>query len=301
MEYPLIVENLRKTFKSGGEVIEAVKGISFKVKKGEIFGLLGPNGAGKTTTINMLTGILTPDSGKILFFGKEPSEASANRINTSTAYNALNGILSVEQNLKVYAKLYNVQDAEKKINDLLVQYQVEDIKKQHIFDLSSGQKTRVNLCKCLINDPEIIFLDEATAGLDPHIANEVRKQIKSLKATIVYTSHIMYEVEQLCSRIAFLHKGKILTIDTPDGAKSLVKHSIVVLDLAKQPKDADKKLKGLDVLSHNNNRLVLRIQKASDLQKLLQDLSASGFVIKDFRVKRPSLDEVFIKIARGEL
>lgn len=301
MEYPIIVENLTKSYKTEGKLIEAVKGISFKVKKGEIFGLLGPNGAGKTTTINMLTGILSPDSGKILFFGKEPSEETQNKINTSTAYNALNGILSVEQNLKVYAKMYNVKHAQEKINDLLARFQINDIKDRHVFDLSSGQKTRVNLCKCLINDPEIIFLDEATAGLDPHIASEVRKEIKALDATVLYTSHIMYEVEELCSRIAFLHQGKIMKIDTPEGIKKMIKHTKFIVELAKKPNNADKLLKGLPVTAMTDKKIIFSIKKPEDVQNILQRLLMSGFVIKDVTIKRPTLDEVFIKIAKGEL
>ena len=108
MKYALEVSNLRKTYKSGGEVVEALKGISFKVKKGEIFGLLGPNGAGKTTTINILTGILTPDSGTIRLLGKKPCEEVQNKINASTAYRSLNRSLTIYQNLKFYAKMYNV-------------------------------------------------------------------------------------------------------------------------------------------------------------------------------------------------
>ena len=178
MESPLIVSNIKKTYKGKGYSVEALKGVSFKIKKGEIFGLLGPNGAGKTTMINILTGILTPDSGTVKFFGRNLCEETQNRVNTATAYNALNGILSVEQNLRVYAKIYNVKNEKEVIIDLLKRFEVSELRHARFDHLSTGQKTRVNICKALLNSPELVFLDEATAGLDPHIAHMVRKEIE---------------------------------------------------------------------------------------------------------------------------
>lgn len=301
MNHPLIVSNLRKTYTTKGAVVEALKGISFKVKKGEIFGLLGPNGAGKTTTINILTGILTPDSGEILFFNKKKSEETQNRINAASAYTSLNGTLSVYQNLRVYAKMYDVKNAEEKIEDLLRRFHILDLRNRRVYTLSSGQKTRLNLCKGLINDPEILFLDEATVGLDPHIAYEVRKEIKKMNTTVIFTSHMMYEVEELCDRIAFLGHGKILAIDTPTKIKELIRRNTFVIEFLFQPKNAVKILKELQAEKIANNKISIELKKSEDIQKVIHKLITSGFEIRDLHIKRPSLDEVFIKIAKGEL
>lgn len=223
MTDPLVVKGLEKSYKSKKEIVRAVQGVSFSVKKGEIFGLLGPNGAGKTTTINILTGLLTQDAGTATYFGKAWCEETHNKVNATTAYTWLNGTLTVEQNLKIYTKMYAVKDPAARITKLLAMFNIADLRNRKVYELSSGQSVRVNLCKCLINDPELIFLDEATAGLDPEIAADVRLAIKKLGKTIVFTSHIMREVEELCDRVAFIKEGKILLIDTPTNLKKKLK------------------------------------------------------------------------------
>lgn len=219
MTDPLIVKDLKKTYIDKKGTVEALKGISFSVKQGEIFGLLGPNGAGKTTAINIITGLVSADSGSVQYFDQEWCEDVQNRINATTAYSWLNGNLTVEQNLKVYALMYAVKNSDARITKLLKTFSIEDLRHRRVYDLSSGQSVRANLCKALINDPELLFLDEATAGLDPEIAADVRKEIKRLGKTIVFTSHIMREVEELCDRVAFIKDGKIMVIDTPKNLK----------------------------------------------------------------------------------
>lgn len=301
VKFPLIVSNLRKTYKSDGEVVEALKGISFKVRKGETFGLLGPNGAGKTTTINILTGILTADSGKIRFFGKKPCEETQNRINTATAYRALNGILTVYQNLNIFAKIYNVKNSDEVIEELLRRFEIYELMNKRVYNLSSGERTRVNLCKSLINSPDLIFLDEATAGLDPDMAYKVRKEIKKLKTTIIFTSHIMSEVEQLCNRIAFLYKGRILKIDTPKKIKKLIKENIFIIEFLSQPRNADRIFRNLNIISRSKNKIAIEIKRTREIQEIIHRLITSKFRIRNFHIKTPTLEEVFIKIAKEEL
>ena len=301
MLYPLVVSNLKKSYYFKGNAVPAVKGISFKVKKGEILGLLGPNGAGKTTTINILTGLLSADAGKIKFFGKTPCEDTQNRINAATAYNSLNGIITVKQNLRVYAKIYNVKNSEEKINNLLKKFGIFDLRDQRVYNLSSGQKTRVNVCKSLINSPELVFLDEATAGLDPDIADHVRKEIKRLNTTVIFTSHIMSEVEKLCDRIIFLDKGRILKVDSPQGIKNLVKSDEIVLDFFAVPKNYDEVLKQFKIIFKNKNKAILKYSNKREVHTIIHTLITAGFEIRDFHIKRPTLDEVFVKVARGEI
>ncbi len=201
---------------------QALDNVSFSIKKGEVFGLLGPNGAGKTTLINILIGILTANKGEVTYFGETLNESVKNKINVSSAYRSVSAMITVEQNLRVYADIYNVKNPEERITELLKRFLINDIRKKKVREISSGQKTRVNLCKALINSPEILFLDEATAGLDPQIAKTVREEIKKLDCTILFTSHIMSEVEELCDRIAFLRKGKIIGIETAEHYKKLL-------------------------------------------------------------------------------
>ena len=220
---------VRNVSKKYGEH-EALRNVSFSVKKGEIFGLLGANGAGKTTLINILTGIITPNTGRISYFGQPLNEDIRNQINVSTAYRSLSGSLTIEQNLRVYANIYDVDNPQERIDYLLKELLIEDIRHSWAREISSGQRTRANLAKALINNPQILFLDEATAGLDPQIASKVRKIIKELKITIIFTSHIMSEVEELCDKIAFLREGKILSIDTAEQYKKTLKKKQATLE-----------------------------------------------------------------------
>jgi ABC-2 type transport system ATP-binding protein len=301
MKYVLEVSGLKKTFKNKGIEIKALDGLSFKVKKGEIFGLLGPNGAGKTTATNIVIGLTKQDSGKVKFFGNPPCEESMNKVNTATAYKILNAVLTIKQNLKVYAQMYNVKNADEKIDSLLKTFDIYDIRDKLVLNLSSGQKTRANLCKSLINDPEILFLDEATAGLDPEVASRVRTVIKKLKCTVIFTSHVMSEVEQLCDRIAFMKKGKILKIGTSKEIKELIDENILFIKFSKMPKDCKKILEKYDLMKIENKEACIELKNPDDLHNITEDLIDLGFKIKHIKIKEPTLEEVFIKIARGEL
>ncbi|MCK5107782.1 MAG: ABC transporter ATP-binding protein [Nanoarchaeota archaeon] len=294
MKYVLEVSGLKKTFKNKSMEIKALDGLSFKVKKGEILGLLGPNGAGKTTATNIIIGLTTQDSGKIKFFGKPPCEESRNKINTSTAYKILNGGLTIKQNLKVYAMMYNVKNANEKIDGLLKTFDIYEIRNKLVYDLSSGQKTRVNLCKSLINDPEILFLDEATAGLDPEVALKVRDVIRKLKCTVIFTSHIMSEVEELCDRIAFMKKGKILKVGTLKEIKKLVDENTLIINFSKIPKNYKTILEKYDLLKIKNKKAWIELKNPDDLHNITNDLIKSGFKIKHIQIKEPTLEEIFM-------
>ena len=222
MENIIEVKNLKKTYLSRGHKTEALKGISFEVKRGEIFGILGVNGAGKSTTLSILMDLLTPTSGTIEFFGKDfrsNTEEVKSRMNIATAYADLATNLSIYENLTIYGLMYNVRDYKTKIAGLLKQFEITHLAGARFGELSAGQKTRVNLCKSLINDPEILLLDEPTASLDPAIAEQTRELLLDLqenhRRTIVFTSHNMPEVEELCDRVALLDHGLIYRIDTP--------------------------------------------------------------------------------------
>jgi ABC-2 type transport system ATP-binding protein len=199
----------------------AVDGISFEVGAGEIVGLLGPNGAGKTTTINMVLSVLTPTSGSILIEGvdlaKHRSQALA-LTNFAAVYAPLPGNLSVAENLRVFGLLYGVKNLPGRINELLKAFNLERFRDTKCGVLSSGEQTRASLAKAMLNRPSLLLLDEPTASLDPSAARDIRAQVKELaqgNVGVLWTSHNMYEVEEVCDRVLFMSKGKILLEGNP--------------------------------------------------------------------------------------
>src|SRR4030081_3135421 len=227
-EIALDVTHLTKLYGS----FRAVDGVGFTVPKGKIVGLLGPNGAGKTTTIQMLVGITLPDGGSIRYFGldlQRHREAWLQRINFSYSYNNLQSRITVWENLIVFARLYRVGNPEDKIRELGDYFGITHLMGQRFLTLSAGQRTRVNLAKALLNDPEVVLMDEPTASLDPDIADRTLSLIESLRESrdlsIVYTSHQMDEVTRICDEVIFLDRGRIVAQDTPAGLTSRIQNS----------------------------------------------------------------------------
>ena len=209
----IIVDGLTKQFKN----ILAVNNISFKIGKGKIIGLLGPNGCGKSTTIGMMLGLIKPSSGTVIINGQNIEQNRTDlleKMNFISPYVELPKKLTVEENLKVYGRLYGVKNLKDKIYDLMEKLNLFDFKSRKTGELSSGQKNRVSLAKALINDPEILFLDEPTASLDPDVGDYIRGFIESYAsnkgATILLASHNMNEVERLCYEVMMMKDGEII-------------------------------------------------------------------------------------------
>jgi ABC-2 type transport system ATP-binding protein len=201
---------------------KAVDGISFDMFEGEILGLIGPNGAGKTTTLQMLLGLTTPTGGQIRIFGldiKTDREEILRQVNFSSSYISLPYSLTVEENLIVFSRLYGVKKYRERITELLATFEIEEIRHTPTRRLSSGQITRVCLCKALLNSPRVLFLDEPTASLDPDIADKTRHLLKKIRGeqglSILYTSHNMKEMEEMCDRVIFMDKGRIIAMGDP--------------------------------------------------------------------------------------
>ena len=209
------INNLSKQFKK----TLAVKNINFKIHKGTITGLLGPNGCGKSTTIGMMLGLIKPTSGSV-FINKKNIENEKNRthllekMNFISPYIELPKKLTVEENLKVYGRLYGVKNLKEKIYDLMEKLNLTELRSRKTGELSSGQRNRVSLAKALVNNPEILLLDEPTASLDPDVGDYIRSFIEEYasknKATILLASHNMNEVERLCSEVMMMKNGQII-------------------------------------------------------------------------------------------
>jgi ABC-2 type transport system ATP-binding protein len=204
-----------------GETV-AVDGVSFHVGRNEIVGLLGPNGAGKTTTINMILGVLEPSSGRIQIQGVDLASHRSQALgctNFAAVYAPVPGNLTVYQNLRIFGMIYSVDRLAARIEELLAQFDLKKFRDVKSGVLSSGEQTRVSLAKALLNRPRLLLLDEPTASIDPSTARDIRAGIESFVAKgqggVLWTSHNMYEVEEVCDRVLFLSRGKIVLEGDP--------------------------------------------------------------------------------------
>ncbi|MGO9741819.1 MAG: ABC transporter ATP-binding protein [Roseiarcus sp.] len=214
----LSVENLSKRF--GG--LTAVDGVSFTVKSGEIVGLLGPNGAGKTTMINMVLGVLEPSGGRITIEGVDLARERARALahaNFAAVNCPLPGNLTVAQNLRVFGLIYGVADLTRRIDELVEEFDLGRLRRAKAGLLSSGEQTRLNLAKAMLNHPRLLLLDEPTASIDPSAAREIRALISGLVDSgacgVLWTSHNMAEVEAVCDRVLFVSHGRIVLEGDP--------------------------------------------------------------------------------------
>ena len=224
-ELAIQINNLNKKYKT----TLAVKNINFKISKGSTIGLLGPNGCGKSTTIGMMLGLIKPTSGEVFINNKNIENNRTEllqKMNFISPYIELPKKLTVEENLKVYGRMYGVKNLKDKINELMEILNLTKFRKRKTGELSSGQKNRVSLAKALVNDPEILLLDEPTASLDPDVGDYVRSIIENFsynnKKTVLIASHNMNEVERLCDEVMMMKKGEI--IDRGKSADLINKH-----------------------------------------------------------------------------
>ncbi len=218
MSKVLEVKNLVKKF---GD-FTAVSDLTFSVDEGQVLGFLGPNGAGKSTTINCLLGVVEKDGGEIKMFGKDLTSNRVeimNKVNYCSAEYILPYSLTLYENLLVYAHYYEVKNAKDRVLEVLADLEMMDLKSMRIRSLSLGQRARANFCKALINKPKLLLLDEPMASMDPDVVDKGIKLIKRIqkeeKMTILYTSHNMWEIEQVADDVVFVNHGKIIAQGTP--------------------------------------------------------------------------------------
>jgi len=281
--------------------VKAVDGISFHVEEGEFFGFLGPNGAGKSTTIRVLTTLAKPTSGEVRVAGfdvvKEGEEVRK-RIGLVSDRLILYDRLTVMENLRFFSKLYGLDEGtiKKRARELLELLDMWGWKDTPISKLSTGMKQKVNLVRALIPNPQILFLDEPTLGLDPHTTRKIRDFIKELNrkgTTIILTTHMLHEAEILCDRVAIINHGKIVAIDTPRNLKHLFREKeIVELELL-NPMDISNFDGIVKVLENTGDYYKVEV---SDINTFLSMLSSRNVKLKSIKTHEPSLEEIFVKL-----
>ncbi len=298
----LEVENLVKTYGT----FRAVDGISFAIPRGKVIGFLGPNGAGKTTTIQMLLGITLSNGGTIRYFGQDFARhrlQCLQRINFTSAFNTLLGRITVWENLLVFAGLYRVARARAKIDELPAYFEIADLGREFYKNLSAGQRTRVNLVKSLLNDPEIILMDEPTASLDPDISDKTLTLIEKLRAernlSILYTSHNMDEVTRICDEVIFLDHGRIVAQDTPRNLTKLITRASLRVRLEDPAAALVPYLDGEALAYTLPDEYSIALDTEEYLiPRVLFGISNAGARIADIEIRKPTLEDVFLDFAR---
>jgi len=299
----LQVKNLKKKF---GKFM-AVNNISFSLKEGEILGLLGPNGAGKTTTIQMLLRVLMPTSGEVKYFNKsltDNREEILEKVNFSSTYTQLPWLLTVAENLKFISYLYQIKNRSQRIKKIIEIFRLKRLMKEQMKDLSSGEVTRVNLAKAFINYPKILLLDEPTASLDPETADYIRKFLikerNKFNVSIIWTSHNMAEVEEVCDRVVFINHGKIIADDTPERLAKTIEICHVALNVPDGLKRTIEICQNKKVIYKLEGRNVVVDLKEKEIPEFLRELMDRGVFYDQISIEKPTLEDYFLQVAPNE-
>jgi len=298
MTEPVIrVASIRKAY---GPVV-AVDDVSFEVRRGEIFGLVGPNGAGKTTTMECLEGLRAPDRGTIAVLGLDPFRAGTAlkvRIGVQLQEAQLQKRIKVGEAVRFWASLYpSPVDAA----TLLDQLGLREKRNAWFMTLSGGQKQRLFIALALINDPEVVFLDELTTGLDPQARRAIWDLIRGIRErgkTVVLTTHLMEEAERLCDRVAIIERGRVIDVDTPRGlvARHCPERLVMVATGDPAARERFLALPGVDTVDADGTSLTIRGRNPSLVTDVIQCVSRHGIAVTDFHTTEPSLEDVFLRL-----
>jgi ABC-2 type transport system ATP-binding protein len=311
MEYAVEVAGLRKRFGSGKREFWALKGIDLRIRKGEIFGLLGPNGAGKTTTIYVLNTLLLPTSGKALVMGKDVvSQASEvrRRIGLCLGGTWFYGDLNPRENLEYYGRLMGLDRETRKRNIewLIEALDITPFQRKDFADLSTGMKQKVAIAKSLLNDPDVLFLDEPTAGLDVEVAEDIREFIRCIVdergMTVILTSHQLYEVEEMCDRIAVIDEGRVVAEGTvPEIRKRMGFPDVIHLSLDRhRGLGFLKGIPGVLDVEADDGVWIDATSAAAVLGRMLPLLKRRGYRVLDVEVRKADLKDMFLKLVNGK-
>jgi ABC-2 type transport system ATP-binding protein len=297
--HPVIqVSGVRKTY---GSTV-AVDEVSFEVHHGEIFGLIGPNGAGKTTTMECVEGLRTPDRGTISVLGLDPFREVyklQDRIGVQLQQAQLQKRIKVWEAVDLWASLY-----QKKAIDatrLLEQLGLTDKRNAWFMNLSGGQKQRLFIALALINDPEVVFLDELTTGLDPQARRAIWDLVRGIRErgkTVFLTTHLMEEAERLCDRVAIIEHGRIIDIDSPEKlvARHCPERTVILSTAGPNAEESFRAIPGVQEVLRAETRFTIRGSGEDLVTEVIRCLSENQIRVTDFRTILPNLEDVFLKL-----
>jgi len=298
MNQVIQVSGIRKTY---GRTV-AVDEVSFEVNEGEIFGLIGPNGAGKTTTMECVEGVRKPDRGNILVLGLDPFRdvyKLQERIGVQLQQAQLQKRIKVWEAVDLWASLYKKKavDAER----LLEQLGLADKRDAWFMNLSGGQKQRLFIALALINDPEVVFLDELTTGLDPQARRAIWELVRLIRErgkTVFLTTHLMEEAEKLCDRVAIIEHGKIIDVDTPERlvSRHCPERTVVLTTEDTNAAERFRAISGVESVTCADSRFTIRGRGDDLVSAVIHCLSENRIRVTDFRTILPSLEDVFLKL-----
>jgi ABC-2 type transport system ATP-binding protein len=319
------VRDLRRVFRATigtirrkSKEVVGVEGVSFDVREGELFGLLGPNGAGKTTTVKMLTTLLIPTAGSATVLGHDiVRDAEAIRPRIGFIFGGERGLywrLSAKDNLRYFADLYHVDPdvARRRIQELLELVGLAGRENERVEGYSRGMRQRLHVARCLLHDPQVLFLDEPTMGLDPVGARELRQVVKNLvsqEKTVLLTTHYMFEADALCERVAVINHGRIVALDTPEGLKRHVEDlsviEVEVFGIAPAMVDSLRQLLDVDTVSveDGDQRQALRVHShlgSAIVPQIMQRLDGDGVRVGRVTVREPTLEDAYVRLVGGE-
>ncbi|HMF03282.1 MAG TPA: ABC transporter ATP-binding protein [Acidimicrobiia bacterium] len=304
------VRALSKTYPGG---VEAVRSIDFDVSPGEVFGLLGPNGAGKSTTIGMLTGTVAPTAGTARLAGADVvrDQLAARRASAVVFQEpVVDRPLTGRRNLEIHARLWGVEaaSADARIRDVVDAFGLGEVIDRAAASYSGGQRRRLELARSLISDPQVLFLDEPTVGLDPLIRYELLDLIGGLRQrsgmTVVLTTHYLDEAEQLCDRVAIMHDGRIVALDTPASLLSALGNELLELRVNGEPAAALAALRAHGIAGDDafsvGGRLTVPLH-TSPAQDAVLATTELGLTTTELTTRRPTLDDVYLRLTGGRL
>ena len=303
----LKVEKLTKIYsKKSGNKIKALSNLNLEVKEGEIFGLLGPNGAGKTTFINILAGTVIKNSGKVNVWNFDLD-------NNSRQVRASIGIVPQEVNLdpffsprnllELQAGLYGIPKKERITDTILKLVSLENQANTYARSLSGGMKRRLLIAKAMVHRPPILVLDEPTAGVDVHLRQNLWSNVKNLNkqgVTIILTTHLMYEAQEMCNRIAILNKGNLIALDTTNSLLERIKTKKIIFKVKKINKIHTENLNGVKFSYHSNNEVTaLYERKKHKIEEIINKIKNAGMEIDDISTIEGDLEDVFINLTKS--
>ena len=300
-EHVIEVEKLTKRY---GDLL-AVNDISFTVRKGEVFALLGPNGAGKTTTVEIIDTIRTPTSGKVSLLGMDVTKKKHDivpRIGVLPQGFSSFDKITVRETLQFYSRLFRRRNTD--VDALIELVNLKEKTKEHYKNLSGGLRQRLGIAIALVNDPEVVFLDEPTTGLDPRARREVWDVLLGLKkkgTTVFLTTHYMEEAELLADTVAIISKGKIIAMGSPgELIENNANYLVLTLQFVDEKAFEIVRKMGFEPVHDSHNNIKVRVEHAEDVQKMLNAIKDAGTSLHSLDVRKPNLEEVFLKLT-GEV